>query len=119
MHASVIDAVKRAGFSVYMLDGDASKTWAIFTDGANIGYLQDDRPGYSIGTLHRPNQQSGTGFSVRQRLDVTDLDRETLSCAFDFTPAWVGAQDRASVRKYRGMKDFLDSNSFNARHREV
>lgn len=110
MLPEIIDAVKSAGFDVYMRnEGDS---WLLFTDGTRIGYLENSRTtGLRISTVHVPNVHSGTGFAIIDGLAIGDLTRATLSEGFQYAPDW--GRHIASVRKWRDFEAFHDANSFN------
>lgn len=115
MRQEIIDQVVAAGFDVWMRDpGD---TYLHFTDGKNIGYLEDNRlEGLKINTVHKPNHTSGTGFGIEQGL--TRLDKATLSRAFVMCPDW-GRHQISSVQKYKNMEDYRSASSFNAEYKLV
>lgn len=109
----IIDKVAELGFDVYMRDPKDS--FMLFTDGKNIGYLQmDSTAGLMLTSVHKPNQKTGTGFVIANNLDLTQLDRETLSSAFIRAPHWAWAGDMSAVVKYRDMDSYLSANSWNA-----
>lgn len=113
---SVIDAVAAAGFDVYMRD--PKDTYLLFTDGNNIGYLQDDRlAGYCISTVHMPNTTTGTGFQIERH--VSEFTPEMLRRAFVGAPPWAARRELGSVRKYRDMEHYLRSDSWHAGYRLV
>lgn len=123
---SVIDAVAAAGFDVYMRD--PRDTYLLFTDGKNIGYLQDDRlAGYCISTVHMPNTTTGTGFQIERH--VSGFTPEMLRRAFATAPSWAAQREfrfpfygdvqYGSVRKYRDMEHYLCSDSWHAGYRLV
>lgn len=109
MDQKIIDAVASAGFDVWMRNPKDS--WLLFTDGKNIGYLQDDRlAGYCISTVHKPNTSSGTGFQIARH--VPDFGRGMLLGAFAHCPEWY-RRDASSVHKYKDMEDYRSESSFN------
>lgn len=115
MDQSVIDKVAAAGFDVWMRKpGD---TWLLFTDGKNIGYLQDDRPaGYCISTVHMPNRSTGTGFQIERH--VSDFSKKMLARAFAHCPDWARG-NAGSVKKYRDIEDYRSRDSFAAGYRLI
>ena len=116
MDKHVIDAVAAAGFDVWMRD--LKDTYMLFTDGKNIGYLQNDRmAGYTISTVHKPNTTSGTGYQIERH--VTTFTKEMLQNAFVRAPHWAYGRDIDSVRKYKDMDDYRAGNSFNASYQLV
>jgi hypothetical protein len=117
MDHNIIDAINRAGFAVYMRDEKDS--YLLFTDGTNIGYLQEDRSaGLSLGTVHIPNTRTGTGFGVAQGLTEDDLTNEVLSRAFVHAPDWAGS-DRNTVVKWKDISHHGRANSFNAGYKLI
>jgi hypothetical protein len=119
MNANIIRAIQQAGFSVYMRS--IEDTWLHFTDGENIGYLQNDRlGGLSISTVHVPNYTSGTGFKIAKGLSVDDIRcAETLKKAFAMAPAWALSSSVASVKKWKSLDAFLSAGPWNRGFRLV
>lgn len=106
----IVDAIHAEGFDVYMRQ--ARDTWAYFTDGKRIGYVQFDRmSGLNISTAHVPNRQSGTGFRVDRRTNGP-ITRQDMEDAFAFCPAWARADERASVVKWRDWDHFHNHDGF-------
>lgn len=102
---AVLDAIATAGFSVYQSIDPHWRTYAFFTDGQHIGYVQNDRLcGLSLGTVHRPCRQCGTGFGLGAPETMT---REGLARAFALAPEWAGTEDRKAVRKWPDLAAFL------------
>lgn len=100
----VAQEVADLGFRVFTRAG--GDTYAYFTDGQHIGYVQrHEYRGYDIGSVHKPNQKVGTGFSIRQ--GVTVLTPAILTEAFCVAPQWAYIQDRNAVEKYRSLDEFL------------
>lgn len=116
MDKSIIAKIQSFGFDVYMRDPD--NTFLYFTDGTNIGYLQDSSwDGLSLSTVHAPNQTTGTGFQVEGHTDK--LTKEALMDAFALAPGWASGSQRASVKKYPNMEAFLRSSSFHGEYKLV
>jgi hypothetical protein len=114
MDKAVIDAVAAAGFAVYMRH--INDSFLLFTDGKNIGYLQDSRGrGLSLTSVHKANRTTGTGFALGE---LAEINRETLSQAFVHCPSWA-RHDAGTVRKYRDIEEYRAENSFNAAYAVV
>lgn len=110
MDAAVIAKVKAAGFDVYMRN--PNDTYLYFTDGQNIGYLQNGRAGgYDINTINKPDRTAGTGANIAQALTIQGMTAESLARAFAFSASW---QSREGIVKFKDMEAFLKSNSWNA-----
>ena len=108
-----IAAINAAGFDVYMRK--PSDTYALFTDGMRIGYIQHERfRGYSLSTVHKPNRETGTGFKAVEGLSESDLTAEKLEKAFAHAPSWAPPKQHESVKKYKDMTEYLTKDSFNA-----
>lgn len=100
-----LDAIAAVGFSVYQSPDSHWRTYAFFTDGRNIGYLENNRlEGLRLSTVHVPNRDSGTGFGMGPLATIT---REALSVAFAWAPDWAGQRDRDSVRKFPSVAAFM------------
>lgn len=112
----IVKKIIDLGFKVYMRDD--KDTWLIYTDGTNIGYLQDDRGmGLSISTVHKPNHTTGTGFLAIKGLGTVALS--DLKVGFIICPVWASQTDRESVKKYKDIYEFLNANPFNKQYREI
>ena len=62
MKPEIIKALADAGFSVYMRKGSGlNATYAYFTDGVNIGYVQETRfiGDVDISTVNVPDRTNG------------------------------------------------------------
>lgn len=116
MNIATIDAVKAAGFRVYMRH--INDSWLYFTsqDGSQIGYLQEARfGGYGLSTAHIPNKDSGTGYQVYRDWSGP-LTAENLSKAFAvIPPGFYGP----APTKWKSWDAFAKSNSFNAEYKEI
>lgn len=101
------EAIKAMGYDVYTPQEPYWQTYAFYTDGKRIAYIECDRfGGYKTSTVHVPNKQSGTGFCVDE---CEPLSRELLERAFVHAPNWAKARDRASVVKYTDVGAFFAS----------
>lgn len=104
-----LDAIAAAGFSVYQSPDAHWRTYAFFTDGTRIGYIQQAAfGGLEISTVHQPCRECGTGFGMGS---LPDFTRESLSVAFAYAPDWAGQRDRDAVRKWPNMAALLASRS--------
>lgn len=118
LEQSAIDAITRAGFDVYMRE--RSQSFAYFTDGIRIGYIQRGSfGGFDIGTTHKPNRTTGTGFSLYRGLDADGITRKRLEECFTYAPAWArghvrGADLNNDTHKWRDLEEFLGRDSWNA-----
>jgi hypothetical protein len=111
----IIDRIKSYGFKVYMRD--PTDTWLHYTDGKNIGYLQYNRiDGFSISTVHIPNQTTGHGFKVDD--GVSTLDKNDLEQAFRI-PSWASNRDREVSKPWSSIEAFINSNDWNRGYKEV
>lgn len=106
---ATLDEIAAAGYDVYM-PSEGMQTYAFYTDGVRIGYIQRDYfGGWSISTVHVPNHETGTGFRVGE---MNAIIPEVLRDAFMHAPSWADSQDRASVVKWKDMDAFLASRNF-------
>ena len=105
-------AIKAAGFEVYApFANGRAPTYAFFTDGTNIGYIQrgEYNCGYRLSTVHKANRVTGTGFSmtdVDACLLASELTVDTLREAFRHAPAWASEAMRCSVNKFADWNAF-------------
>lgn len=110
MDANVVEQIMDLGFDVYMRHPE--DMWLYYTDGTQIGYLQDDRGmGFSIFSVHKPNTTTGIGFHVKSNIEK--IDETTLKAGFIHTPAWATSRDHKSVRKFKDIKEFLNYSDWN------
>ena len=100
-------AIAAHGFDVYVNPDPRWQTYCFFSDGVNVGYVQNSGPfgGATISTVNVPNRSCGTGFNIGD----TDLTKESLSRAFAYAPHWASSRDCQELSKYRDMEDFLKS----------
>lgn len=116
MEQAIIQAIKNAGFQVYMRKPEDS--YCIFTDGSNLGYLQSNQwRGVSLSTVHVPNTSTGTGFGIADGLSVSDLTAENLREAFQHSPQW--GRGVSSVTKYRSIDHYRRRDSWNGAYQLV
>jgi hypothetical protein len=115
MNRDIIAKIQSFGFSVYMRK--ESDTWLLFTDGKNIGYLQDGPQGFGLSTVHKPNQTSGTGYQIERH--EADFDKADLEICFVDAPGWADFRSRATVKKYRDITEYIAANSFNQEYKLV
>ena len=105
-----IAAIVAAGFDIYQRD--ESDSYAYFTDGEHIGYIENSRhDGLKLNTVHKPNQTTGTGFGVGSHLP-SKPSREQLQQAFAHAPHW--AFDRHSVEKFKSWDHFHQNDPWHA-----
>jgi hypothetical protein len=97
---TIIDMLKAAGFQVYMRK--PNDEYCYCTDGTGIAYVQWSNIRTSVGTVHVPNRQTGTGFQM-----FDDITPNHVRTAMDTSaPAWASSADRQSVRKYKDWDSF-------------
>lgn len=101
---AIVDTIAALGFDVYA-PAKGLTTYLYFTDGKNIGYLQQDRLlGWTMSTVHIPNPQTGTGFGMGT---LPNFTRDELRKAFVEAPSWASSPDRQSVTKWPDMAAFV------------
>ena len=92
-----IDKIKELGYQVYVPNDEKVQTYAHYSDGVNIGYIQVDFNCISISTIHKANQLSGTGYQICGGDDAIcpeNLNKEALEQGFIDVPNWA---DRRQV----------------------
>lgn len=93
--------------------------WCVFSDGTRLGYAQNTRyRGVSFSTMHKPNRQTGTGFSMGDGLGE-DFTKEQAEKAFTFAPEWASESDRRSVAKYPSIEAWLKADKWNLGYEEA
>ncbi len=95
----VVAIIKREGYKVFM--PASASTWAYYTDGKQIGYVQWGRDGVKVCTVHQANLTSGTGFLI-----ADEVTQQTLRAGFAQAPNWAYSADRQSVKKYPDWETF-------------
>jgi hypothetical protein len=95
-----LETLKEQGFKVFIPANPSMFNYAFIVDSAeNIGYLQySNMVGFEFSTVHKPNKQTGTGFSV-----------DSIEQVFIHAPYWAKTYDRESVVKYKSLSEFLKS----------
>jgi hypothetical protein len=95
------DLLVAHGFTVLMSPDPNWQTYFFFSDGKNIGYVEYDRSrGFRFSTVHKPNLQTGTGYSIDEGMPTI----ENAKKAFIVAPAWA-RNDK--VNKYRDLQEFM------------
>lgn len=98
-----LDTIAACGFDVFQNPESKWRSYAYFTDGKSIGYLQSGAFGgtCTISTVHIPNPASGTGFGMGE---VAHITREALSMAFVHAPHWADRASVVPVRKWPSIE---------------
>jgi len=96
-----------AGFQIFVYDGQASKkvTYFKIVKDNQIGYVQKGHfGGFDFSTVHKPNRDTGTGFSMAQ--EVSDPTIEMAEKCFSLAPYWATTSQRESVIKYKNWDEY-------------
>jgi hypothetical protein len=115
---ATIALIKALGFRVFMRS--PRDTWLYFTsaDGKRIGYLQNDYfGGYTLSSVHKANQQTGTGFQIHRMLST--VDKQQLEDCFVHAPGWASRSDSRTVVKYRDIDEMIARDAFSREYREA
>ena len=109
------------GLSVYMRK--QSDSYAYFTDGAKIGYIQLIHDyGASFSMVHKPNRISGTGFGGTNDIGqscYSVLTIDNVNYAFQFAPDWADKRTRDSVVKFKDIQEFLNYSKSNSEFKNM
>ena len=101
----MIEFIKKQGYRVFVSE-KTNPTYCYYSDGKNVGYAQwSDFRAY-VGTVHIPNKQTGTGFSVADA-----ITEGSLKSGFAMLPSWASGTDRGFVVKYSDLDHWLSSRS--------
>ena len=111
-----LEKVKELGYRVFVTSDNP--TYAFYTDGTNIGYIQKDFAGLYISTVNKPPFSDNSGFIVSsdKKCDKTiftieELTNELLNLAFADFPIWLTKreQKKHKIVKYKDINDFLNN----------
>lgn len=110
------DEIRDLGYDVYV--HPTATEFCYYSDGTNVGYAQFNRlRGYSVGTVHVPNRETGTGFNVAR--ETGTLTPEILRNGFKRYSGRVTPEEAASVVKFSGPEAFLASNSWHSKFEKL
>lgn len=89
-----INKIKELGYQVFVPNDDKPKTYAYYSNGNDIGYIQINRfyNSIEISTVHKANLQTGTGYSIfegENSIGVEHILQEHLEAGFIVAPAWA------------------------------
>ena len=105
-----LDAIKvmnKMGAKVYMRPGKDCATWAVYSVGDDIAYLQaGEWGGYDVFTINVPNRDCGSGFRITKNA-VHPLTENVLRSGFAIAPNWASYRDRQAVVKYKNPADYF------------
>lgn len=117
MRPETIAKIQSLGFSVYMRK--LADSYCIFTDGTRLGYFQENSGfgGFTMSSVHMPNQRTGTGFQVARHVDYFDK-RLLEECLATHCPNWSRG-DEGTVKKYRDIEHYRNRDTWNAEYQLV
>lgn len=98
-----IEKLKVNGFEVYA--PEPLTTYCNFVKDNKIGYVERSYSGFNFSTVHKPNTDCGTNFSIH-----SDIDNPTIKMAEDCflnTPHW-GTGHASHVIKYSSWKEYIN-----------
>lgn len=106
--------LKANGLRIFYSEDKYWRTYFYFTDGTNIGYVQDGYFGHGVRftTVHKPCKECGTGFGLQNWNEA--IDEPTIkdaNKAFITAPSWAKKAYIKAVKKYNDIDDFLKANS--------
>ena len=103
-----IAAIAAHGFEVWQSSGPKWRSYAYFTDGKRIGYVQTGYfGGLNYSTVHMPCREAGTGFRV---VDGAESVREDdINAALAHSPSWALNSERLAVKKWPNFEAFKKS----------
>ena len=115
MKKEIIAHIQSLGYAVWMRSSNNS--WLIYERNGRIGMFENSFAGLRIDTIHKSNIHTGTGFGM-------GFTTETPSCAeldrgLAFAPEWAHRSDVDSVKKYKGIEDFLKASAWNGGYRLI
>ena len=103
------ESVLAFGYRVFMRE--PGSTYAYFSDGDRVGYVQREAGGgFTVSTVHMPNQKTGTGYQISRHAPLTaETLREAL---FTVSPPW-DRNNLDTVLKFRDLDQFLSHSTWN------
>lgn len=107
-----VEKLKSFGFNVYLNKPSSHYNYAVFTDGKNVGYIEEayfNKRGVKISTVHKPNHDYGTGFACRGKdnpITLSELTPETARQAFAIVPPYFTRWIQGPIRKYKDFEDW-------------
>lgn len=108
--AEMIAFIKSCGYRVFIRPSKSNieNEFCFYTDGKRIGYAQWSGYRSSVGSVHKPSRENGTGYQVSEK-----INRETLDNAINLVePGWD--RGRAAVVKYADWEAFHNASAFNS-----
>ena len=113
--AEMIALIKSCGYRVFIRPStrNVENEYCFYTDGTRIGYAQWSGYRSSVGSVHKPSRENGTGYRVSEK-----INRETLDYAINLVkPGWD--RSAAPVVKYANWDAYHSANKFNSELIEV
>lgn len=98
------------GYSLIVSELSDNKlpSWFHFSKDNKIGYVQYEKyRGARFSTVHKPCRECGTGFSLQEYLEYTELTLENAESAFMFAPVWAKQAEVNKVVKYSGPEEYV------------
>jgi len=107
----LIEEMKKHDFRCFVSNEPIWQRYCIYEKKGHIGYVERGDYGWNIATKHKPNQSTGTGFSVCR--DSMKPEIQVLYEAFEFAPNWVSDNDLKTIKKYSGIDEYIKQTNAN------
>ena len=74
-------------------------------ESGKIGTAHEHFGGITLGTVHKPNRNCGTGFRITDK-NSDFASPENIDSAFILAPYWASRTDVAAVKKYKNWQEY-------------
>ena len=107
-----VGVLLNAGYRVFVYAKEGNKSFCKVVRGDQIASVEAYYfGGLNFGTVHKPNKETGTGFSMNREV-FTGLDTTAyLDDCFRLAPNWASAKQRKSVVKYASWAEYTQKSS--------
>lgn len=104
------------GFRVVIFQSENINQIFVENKEKNICTIHYGLGGLNIGTVHKPNRETGTGFSIKRDLGTIHIKTIDDACN-TFASHWAGKSAK-SVNKYDSIDDYVSKQTV-LKYREV
>ena len=103
------EVLQENGFTV-VVSAKYPFQWLYFEKDGRLGKVsRSSYFGFNFGTVHKPCQACGTGYSITQQ---AELSIENAQDSLVNAPTWAKSRDMDKIRKYKNAQDFIKNNQW-------